>query len=192
MSDEDSDLVFEIPSIPDIENKSDGDFQCPGCDRSNFQSWRGVKKHCTQAHPELEIDWNSITGEDTTPPGSTTKVRGKTGLEPKLVQLFMSMGMVVSFKCEMCGTHIGSQAPQLAKAWDNLAKENPKVRKALTKMLATSAWGEVAMVTGMTLIPIMSHHNLSIMPKPKLRVVPNPNSQATGDDFFASVDPTQN
>jgi len=184
MIDEDE-LTFEEPSSNQTVG-SDG-FQCPGCDRSNFKSERGMRKHATQVHG-ISVEGS----EDSTPTGATTRTTRKSSLQPKLEALFTSLGMLVSFKCAVCGIDtIGKQAPILAKAWDNLAKENPAVRKALNSLLATSAWGEVAMVTAMTIIPIMDHHNVSLMPKPKVKV--SANSQVQPDnagDYLAAYPPT--
>ena len=184
MSIEQDELTFDEPSSNVAS--SDG-FQCPGCDRSDFKSERGMRKHATQMHG-ITVEGT----EDSTPEGSTTKRTRKSNLQPKLEALFLSIGMIVSFKCAFCGTEIiGKQAPALAKAWDNLAKENPAVRVALNKLLATSAWGEVAMVTAMTIIPIAEHHNFSIMPKPRAR--PTSNSQVQPDnaeEYLAKFPPT--
>lgn len=183
MSVDQDELSFKEPG----ENLENGELQCPGCERNDFKSRQGMKKHATQAHG-IKID-----DEDSTPEGSTTK-RGprKSNLLPKLEGLFTGIGMLVSFKCEYCGTEvIGKQAPVLAKAWDNLAKENPAVKRALNRLLATSAWGEVAMITGMTLIPIMEHHNIHIMPKPKIRTPSNSQMQPdNAGDYLASYPPT--
>jgi len=168
MSVEESDLVFDEGS-----SHASGDFQCPGCERSDFKSLRGMKKHCTQAHPEIVIE-----GEDSTPKGSTTR---KSKLKPKLEELFTGLGLLVSFKCDHCGTWIGKQAEVNAEAWDKLARENPNVRRTLERILATSAWGGVAMTTAMTLLPILEHHNFSIMPKPRLRPVPTTQPDNAGD-----------
>src|SRR5258708_13617508 len=155
MSDLESDLVFIEESN---SSHPDGEFQCPGCERSDYKSERGMRKHATQA--------NGITveaSEDSTPRGSEPR---RSKLKPKLESLFIGLGMIVTFKCEQCGTWIGSQATANAEAWDKLARENPAVRRAIERFLVASAWGEVAMTTGMTLVPILQHHNISIMPKP--------------------------
>lgn len=178
MSVEESDLVFQEES-----SHESGDFQCPGCERSDFKSLRGMKKHCTQAHPEIVIE-----SEDSTPRGSSPR---KSKLKPKLEELFTGIGLLVSFKCDDCGTWIGKQATANAEAWDKLARENPNVRRTLERFLATSAWGGVAMATGMTLLPILEHHNIRIMPKPKLRPVPTTQPDNAGD-YLAAFPPQPN
>lgn len=182
---DENELIFEEPTSTQT---SDGaGFQCPGCERSDFKSERGMRKHATQMHG-ISVEGS----EDSTPTGATTKTTRKSSLQPKLEALFTSLGMLVSFKCKVCGIDtIGKQAPALAKAWDNLAKESPAVRKALNGLLTTSAWGEVAMATAMTIVPIMEHHNFSIIPKPKTK--PSSNSQVQPDnagDYLAAYPPT--
>jgi hypothetical protein len=97
----------------------------------------------------------------------------------------------MSFKCDKCGTWIGKQAEVNAEAWDKLARENASVRRTLERLLATSAWGAVAMTTAMTLLPIMEHHNIHIMPKPKLQVVPTTQPDNAGD-YLAAFPPQPN
>ena len=168
-----SDLIFTEDSDPEIE----GEFQCPGCNRSDFKSERGMRKHCTQAHPEIELEKSS----------TKTSTPRKSKLLPKLEDFFLGIGMLVNFKCDVCGTWIGSQARVNAEAWDKLARESPAVRRGLERFLTTSAWGGVAMATGMTLLPIMEHHNIHIMPRPRLRPVPNPDNPG---DYLANLHPT--
>jgi hypothetical protein len=169
---DESDLIFQEDSDPET-----GEFQCPGCDRSDFKSERGMRKHCTQAHPEIDL------GESTKKSSSPRKSR----LLPKLEDFFLGVGMLLSFKCQECGTWVGTQAKTNAEAWDKLAKESPTVRKGLERFLTTSAWGGVAITTGMTLLPILEHHNIRLMPKPKLRPVPNPDNPG---EYLASLHPT--
>ncbi len=65
-------------------------------------------------------------------------------VEP-LTQIYAMMGMGVSLRDQHCGQIIVMQASDCARAWDQLAKENPAVRKALASLTMASAWTPVIM-----------------------------------------------
>lgn len=58
------------------------------------------------------------------------------------------------------GTVIIARAEDLGAALDALAKENPRVRKALEAMVATSAWADVAMVSVSIVLPMLAAHGI--------------------------------
>jgi hypothetical protein len=58
------------------------------------------------------------------------------------------------------GFAIVNGAEDLAKALNNVAKDNPSVYKTLERMLTGSAWGAVIVATGAIVLPIAANHNL--------------------------------
>lgn len=76
--------------------------------------------------------------------GRTTTAR-KAPLAPRVEQLYTMLGLGVSFApapwAQPVGLAIGAQAADCAAAWDQLAKENPRVREALERLLTASAVG---------------------------------------------------
>ncbi len=65
-------------------------------------------------------------------------------VEP-LTQIYAMMGLGISLRDQHCGQIIVTQAGDCARAWDQLAKENPAVRKALASLTMASAWTPVIM-----------------------------------------------
>lgn len=83
-----------------------------------------------------------------------------TSLEKRLTELYVSLGTLVIVADPVCGTAVIQQAPETAAALDTLAKENPKVKRALEKMLAGGAWGSVVMAHFPIITTILAHHNM--------------------------------
>lgn len=82
-------------------------------------------------------------------------------LERRLFQFFTMVSMVVSAVLDpTCGAVIQTRATILAKAWAELAAQDANVKKALEWLLTSGNYGQVIMVTGMTVLPILRHHNL--------------------------------
>lgn len=82
-------------------------------------------------------------------------------LERRLFQFFTMVSLVVSAVLDpQCGAVIQKRATILAKAWAELAAQDANVRKALEWLLTSGNYGQVIMVTGMTVVPILRHHNL--------------------------------
>lgn len=102
------------------------------------------------------------------------------------------------------GTVILAQAEALGRALDKLARENPAIRRALEKMVATTAWTELGMVSASILVPIMACHGFlpadaaTVMgaapppPRPprspKARASDNGNAEAEPEQFGTVVD----
>ena len=120
------------------------------------------------------------------PPGSRS-----SSLEKKLTDLYITLGTGIVMFDSTCGTTIIAQAPETAAALDTLAKENPKVKRALERLVAGGAWGAVVTAHFPILATLAAHHNmlpafvaeqLGITPKakPTLRVDPESNGETSG------------
>jgi hypothetical protein len=78
-----------------------------------------------------------------------------------LEAFFASIGAVVVAlepSDPVCGVAILEGSGNLAKQLENLAKQNPRIEKALRSMLSTGAWSGVAIAAGTIALPILQHH----------------------------------
>lgn len=109
-------------------------------------------------------------GDIKTPPKDTIKpktppTRKNTGgrqknLTQPLEELFTTIGTVVMVANEADGLAIIQGTPRLANSLNELAKQNPAVRKNIERLLAGSAWSGVLASVGAIALPIMANHNL--------------------------------
>jgi hypothetical protein len=94
---------------------------------------------------------------------SATAVR-RTGEVEKIrqgmMEFYLAAGVGVAFLDQYDGFVIGQNASKLADSWAALAEKDPKVRKALMRMLTGTSWAGVLMAHAMVALPIMQHHNL--------------------------------
>jgi hypothetical protein len=79
-------------------------------------------------------------------------------IEQALAQNFVVLGLGVSLVDPFDGQTIGLNADKLAKAWADLAAQNPQVRKVLEGLLLGSAWGAAIGQTVMVALPIAVRH----------------------------------
>jgi hypothetical protein len=79
-----------------------------------------------------------------------------SALERKLEELFAAIALAFTLTGDQfSATVISRRSPDLARAWARLAQENPAVKRFLDGLLAGSSWGEAAMVTLGTVLPIL-------------------------------------
>ncbi|HZP28437.1 MAG TPA: hypothetical protein VFC99_05760 [Acidimicrobiia bacterium] len=81
-----------------------------------------------------------------------------------------TIGMAVYVFNAADGQAVLEGAHELAVALDQLARENPTVRRVLERALATGAWGAVLVAGAKIAIPIAANHGLD----PLARIVPAP------------------
>lgn len=98
-------------------------------------------------------------------PAAAPKPRATGGgnrpqLQKSLEELFSAPALLYALKGdEWAEAHITEHAPRLAEAWYKLAQKNPAVRRMLENLTTGSAWGGVAVATGVTVLPLLAHHN---------------------------------
>lgn len=102
-----------------------------------------------------------------TPPASpkspprVTRGRNDTQLRNDLAQYISAVSLIpMTFGDIYSAQVISTRAEYLAEAYTDLAKQNPKVRKALEAMMSGGAWGGAIVATASVLIPIAGHHGL--------------------------------
>ena len=89
----------------------------------------------------------------------------KTGSRRKsltrpLTDLITAIGTGVSLVNQADGIAIVTGAEPLAKALNNVAKDNATVYRNLERLVTGSAWGAVIMAAGSILVPIAANHDL--------------------------------
>lgn len=101
--------------------------------------------------------------KEATPPPSAAKPRSgpKPQLQKSLEELFSAPAYVYSITGdEWAENHVNESAPRLAEAWYKLAQKNPAVKRTLERLTTGSAWGGVAVATGVAVLPLLAHHEL--------------------------------
>lgn len=79
-------------------------------------------------------------------------------LKKALVELYSSVGMVLLPFDQPCATVVVNSADQCAEALIKLAAENDSIRRALTALTQTSAWGGVIAAHLPIIMAVTSHH----------------------------------
>lgn len=82
----------------------------------------------------------------------------KGQLARQLTQFYVSIGTFMMPFDAACGGAIINAAPKCGEALENLARENPAIRKALLAMMETSVWGQVIVAHAPIMLAIAIHH----------------------------------
>lgn len=121
---------------------------CKTCGAIIEWSGRGRKpEHCTK---HRKGSARSVTG---TPSTSTDKIIDALG------ELYVAVGFGVSFIDNFDGMTITQASGNLAESWRPLIDNDPKIKKALSKLVEASGWGGVLIAHAMVAAPIVAHHS---------------------------------
>lgn len=82
----------------------------------------------------------------------------KGHLARQFTQLYVSLGTFMYPFDAPCANAVINAAPKCGEALENLARENPAVRKALLAMVETSVWGQVIVAHAPIMLAIAIHH----------------------------------
>lgn len=93
-------------------------------------------------------------------PRATSQTKTIGALEDSLSANIVGMGVAVSMFDQYCGSAIVAGGPNLSHALCDVAKRDPKVRKALERAMGSMGWGQVITAAAMIAIPIAAHHRL--------------------------------
>jgi hypothetical protein len=115
--------------------------------------------------------------DDETPPAANVK-RTPGKLEKNLQDTYATIGTMVGMFDPYCGRSVVDNSEAMAQSMAEWAAEDPKVRKALEKMLTVGAFGKVIAAHMPVVMAISMHH----VPAVRARFVPQEES--------APVDPT--
>lgn len=75
-----------------------------------------------------------------------------------LTQMYAMGGAALLPFDQKCGTVIMQSAETCAQSLDTLAKTNPAIRRALSTLLETGAWGAVIAAHAPIIIAVSTHH----------------------------------
>ena len=146
MAEEFSELLAQAIEEPDAVPETADPLDCPMCD-FHGKTPRGLKKHMTMTH--------GVTAEkEDAKPRATRAPK----FEKSLTEFYTTIGTAVMLINESDGAAIISNAENCAQALDKLAAENPKVRRALQKMLTGSAVGGVVIAHAPIVLALAANH----------------------------------
>jgi hypothetical protein len=82
-----------------------------------------------------------------------------SALYPKLVQFYGTIGLTVAAVGDrQCGIAVAANAEGCAEAWDELAKQNPAVKRVLETVLQTGAFAAVIGAHLPIALAVVGHH----------------------------------
>lgn len=81
-----------------------------------------------------------------------------SNIEKGLLKLYEQIGTITLLVDPVCGTAIIEDADVLAHALAEYAKTNPKVEKAIRKLIETSAFGQMLTAHLPLILTVASHH----------------------------------
>lgn len=98
-------------------------------------------------------------------PGAGRPAGGRNGaptgqLDKRLAELFGMIGLATFAVNQADGAAIIEHSEPIAKALQQLAKENPAVARFLNGLLQSSAWGGVIMATAPLVLKLCANHGL--------------------------------
>lgn len=106
-------------------------------------------------------------------------------IEEELNATMGAVGIMVSVRDPYCGGVVLDRGPALSEALTALARQNPRVRKALSSAIATTSWTGVIAVSLSIAVPILAHHK--IVPS-QLAAVFRPDDPLDSEDESANVE----
>lgn len=127
-------------------------------------------------------DW--FTGK---PKEKKAKVRKPTppmprkGLAGPLTNMYTGLGMTLAMVDKQCGMAVVESAEDCAQAWEDLAKTNPKVRRALLMLLETSDVTKIVIAHAPIMAAVMVHH-MPLVREQQLKVVEMFANQGANED----------
>lgn len=130
---------------------------------------------------------------DRPPAGTVTPIRkGSRSLEARIDGFIGGIGALTYPFDQICGGAILEQSHELAAALDALARENPKVKQTLERMLTGGAWSGVILAAAPIALAVAGHHVLPLFGKaPLAQVPPPPPGTETHVDVHRPVPPGQ-
>lgn len=87
-----------------------------------------------------------------------TPAMPRSGLKGPLTNMYTGLGLSLSMVDRNCGQAIVESAEDCAEAWEELAKRNPKVRRALLMLLETSDVTKIIIAHAPIMMAVASHH----------------------------------
>jgi hypothetical protein len=105
----------------------------------------------------------------------------RKGIAGSLTNMYTGLGMTVAMVDKHCGMAIVESAEDCAQSWEDLAKTNPKVRRALLMLLETSDVTKIVIAHAPIMAAVMAHH-MPLVREQQLRVVEMFANQGSSED----------
>lgn len=106
-----------------------------------------------------------LIGDEGEPKPKRTKTKKPPPPKPRpgtlvkpLTDFYTSIGMLMVPFDPFCGGAVVKSAPKCAEAMENLARENPAVRRAILSVIETSVWGQVIVAHSPIIMAVAAHH----------------------------------
>ena len=126
---DDASTLTDAP-VPDLPTGENAEIRCPECDRTDFVSERGLKKHRTQTHgiqtPKADKPPKSVRSIGTTKAASVQKVQDHV----EHWFGFAQVGLLASGD-QYCAWAIGQEGPFIAKSLAEVSQDFPMVKKVI-------------------------------------------------------------
>lgn len=160
-------VAENITIIDDPGPVASGDgsrFTCETCGEPLSYSGRGrYPRFCDEHKP----------GKGSSNSGGTRKGRGEGNIEASMDQLYTMLGQGLVLIGSATGDKalvgdgelIDDRSEVLAHEWAVLARNDPKVRKALASLSTGSAWGGVVITHAMLAVAMMRNHQINGKPR---------------------------
>lgn len=87
-----------------------------------------------------------------------TPAMPRSGLAQPLTNMYTGLGMTVAMVDRHCGMAIVESASDCAEAWEEMARRNPKVRRALLMLLETSDVTKIVIAHAPIMAAVFAHH----------------------------------
>lgn len=105
----------------------------------------------------------------------------RKGIAGSLTNMYTGLGMTVAMVDQHCGMAIVQSAEDCAQSWEDLARTNPKVRRALLMLLETSDVTKIVIAHAPIMAAVMAHH-MPLVREQQLRVVEMFANQSTTEE----------
>jgi hypothetical protein len=94
----------------------------------------------------------------------------RKGIAGALTNMYTGLGMTVAMVDKQCGMAIVQSAADCAESWEDLARTNPKVRRALLMLLETSDITKIVIAHAPIMAAVAMHH-MPLVHEQQLKVV---------------------
>lgn len=180
-------IPFDLNAVAATEEPATGDPVTPFVDEGDIGTLNAheLADRVTQ-RTNAARDW--LNGKRPAKPDKPPKVEKPVPPKPprgslvrQLTDLYVALGTFVLPFDTVCGTAVINSAPKCAEALEALARDNPAVRRAIMRLVETSAWGMVITAHAPIMLAVAMHHIPAVrdsLPPNVHRIRPEPDGAA--------------
>jgi hypothetical protein len=135
---------------------------------------------------EVEPDTTATEAADIAPELPEPKDRRQSKISRELENLYTTVGTMVYMVQPRVGHTIVTEANKCAESLDELARTNPRVRRALESVLTTSAWSGV-IVAHMPILMVLAYEYVPAFKQIQAEAPPEPSEPSqNGQQYYTS------